>query len=271
MKPSALLSLVLLGAAGCARALHDVPPVTQLGPDILAPGPPRTGPASVDGLLAEAEGRFALRGQEGEARAAQKLFLEAARADERRVEGLLGLARSTSWSIEHESDAPKRASLASVGVEAAQMCGQRAPGNAACDYALAIALGQQARERHATGHDGLTRMVAALRRAIAGDPRLDEAGPHRVLALVYLRAPGWPAGPGDAAAGLVEARAAVTLAPDHPGNELALAEALQRNGRPDEARVAWVRAKDLATARRAVGDPDAPEWLAEAARGLGPA
>jgi tetratricopeptide (TPR) repeat protein len=156
-----------------------------------------------------------------------------------------------------------------VEVQAAQLCGDRAPSAAACDYALAIALGQQARERHATGRDGLAKMVAALRRAIASEPRLDGAGPHRVLALVYLRAPGWPAGPGDTEAGLLEAREAVILVPEHPANQLALAEALRRNGRPDEARAAYRHALELA--RGAAGDPDAPEWLAEATKGLGPA
>ena len=113
-------------------------------------------------------------------------------------------------------------------------------------------------------------MVAALRRAIASEPRLDGAGPHRVLALVYLRAPGWPAGPGDTLAGLAEARLAVTLAPEHPANQFALAEALRRNGRADEARTAYALALDLARDRGAAGDPDATEWLAEATKGPRP-
>jgi hypothetical protein len=271
LKRSAFLAVVLVTGAGCAPALHDPPPVARLGPDILPPGSVRDGPATVDRLLAEAEAVFGRRDGKDDVRAAQRLFLEAARADESRVEGLLGLARSTAWLVEHASDAEERGSLVTLGVEAAQLCAARAPANAACDYALAIALGQQARERHATGRDGLAKMVAALRRAIATDPGLDGGGPHRVLALVYLRAPGWPAGPGDSEAGLAEARAAVALFPDHPANVLALAEALRRNGRPSEALAACARAKDLANARRGAGDPDASEWLAEANRGLGPA
>jgi hypothetical protein len=271
LKRFAFLSLLPFAALGCAPALHDPPPLSRLGSDILAPGPVTADPSRVDPLLAEAEAHFAKRGNGDEARAAQRRYLEAARADESRVEGLLGLARSTSWLVEHGSEAEERGPLVSLGVEAAQLCARRAPANAACDYALAIALGQQVRERHATARDGLSRMVAALRRAAGGDPGIDDAGPHRVLALVFLRAPGWPAGPGDPEAGLVEARAAVALAPDHPGNQLALAEALRRNGQPTAARAACVRALDLAHARRAAGDPDASEWLAEATQGLGPA
>jgi hypothetical protein len=271
LKAAALLALGALVAAGCASALPGPPPVGQLGNGVLSIEPGRPEPARVDRLLIEAEARFERRERIDEARAAQRLFLQAARSDETRVEGLLGVARTTSWLVEHEEDAGERGPLVAVGVQAAQLCAERTPQAAACDYALAIALGQQARERHATGRDGLAKMVAALQRAIASEPGLDGAGPHRVLALVYLRAPGWPLGPGDAEAGLREARAAVTLAPEHPGNELALAEALRRNGHPDEARAALLRARDLALARRDVGDPEAPEWLDEAARGLGPA
>jgi hypothetical protein len=270
LKKAPLLSLALLVYAGCAPALHDPPPVSRLGPDIPAAGSAPLAPTAVNGLLAEAAVLFGRREHEGDARAAQKLFLEAARADETRVEGLLGLGRCASWRVEHESDAAARASLVLLGVQAAQLCMQRAPTNTACDYALAIALGQQARERPATGRDGAAKMIAALRRAIASDPGMDGAGPHRVLALVYLRAPGWPAGPGDAQAGLAEAREAVARAPDHPANLLALAEALRRNDQPEEARAALLKALDLAHARRAAGDPEAAGWLAEATKSLGP-
>jgi hypothetical protein len=154
-----------------------------------------------------------------------------------------------------------------VALDASQWCGRRAKGSAACDYALAQALGQQARERPATAHDGINKMVEALRRAISTEPGLDDAGPHRVLALVYLRAPGWPLGPGDAEQGLAEAREAVARSPDHPPNQLALGEGLKKNGRSVEARAAYERALSLAQARDG-DDPDAPEWVAEAEQAL---
>jgi hypothetical protein len=89
-----------------------------------------------------------------------------------------------------------------------------------------------------------------------------------VLALVLLRAPGWPAGPGDPEEALAEARAAVAIAPDAPANQLALAEALERNGQPGEARGAWERAAALAGALDLAAVPEAAGWRAEAARGL---
>ena len=252
---------------GCAPALREPPPVTRMDAGAGHASGPRSSPPDVDGLLAEGGSRFAKRPDRDEVRAAQRAFLAAAQADETRVEGLLGLARASSWLVEHEPDAAERERVVAIAIEAAQWCGRRAPGSAACDYALAQALGQQARERPSTSRDGLARMVEALERAAVAEPTLDEGGPDRVLALVRLRAPGWPLGPGDAEAALANAGRAVALTPDHPPNQLALAEALARNGRPREAVAAYERALALAREREAAGDPDAPEWAADAERG----
>jgi tetratricopeptide (TPR) repeat protein len=111
-------------------------------------------------------------------------------------------------------------------------------------------------------------MVILLREAIAADPRTDNAGPHRVLALVLLRAPGWPAGPGDQEEALHEARAAAGLFPDAAENQLALGEALAVNGRAAEARAAYERAAALAGRDAATGDPEAARWREEALAAL---
>jgi tetratricopeptide (TPR) repeat protein len=126
-----------------------------------------------------------------------------------------------------------------------------------------LALGQQARERQ------LMRCRESCRCSVIADaPRLDNAGGHRVLALLLLRAPGWPTGPGDPEAGLEHARKADELAPDHPENLLALGEALAATGNPDAARLAYQRAGALAKVRAAGGDPDAAGWAESAARAL---
>jgi hypothetical protein len=111
-------------------------------------------------------------------------------------------------------------------------------------------------------------MVTLLREAIAADPRLDEAGPHRVLALVLLRAPAWPVGPGDPEQALKEAQAAAGLFPDAAENQLALGQALAANDRAPEARAAFSRAITLADRAAAEGDPDAPRWRDEARAAL---
>jgi hypothetical protein len=109
-------------------------------------------------------------------------------------------------------------------------------------------------------------MLQHLRRAAAADPALDLAGPERVAALVLLRAPGWPLGPGDPDSGLLEARRAAARFPDHPPNQLALAEALLATGAAEAGRAAARRAVELARGLAARGDPDAAGWAAEGER-----
>ena len=257
----AVAGLAAIVASACAPALREPPPVSD-----LAPG--SSGARSAAELVRAADTAWARRGDPRQAEEAQALYLDAGAADERSVDGLLGAMRTMAFRIERERDASVRARLAQQEVQLGQWCQRRAPAEAACDYRLALALGQQAREHRSTGKDALGRMVDLLRKAIAAAPSLDSGGPHRVLALVLLRAPGWPMGPGDPEAALGEARAAAGLFPDSADNQLALAEALGKNDSPDAARAAYRRALELATAAAEAGDPDAERWRAEASTGL---
>jgi hypothetical protein len=126
-----------------------------------------------------------------------------------------------------------------------------------------VALGVQARERRTTALDALPRIVALLEQAAVDRPELEHAGPHRVLALVLVRAPGWPTGPGDKERGLEQARRAVALAPDFPPNQICLAEALAAMDEPEESREALSRAGALAREWRAAGHREADEWIEE--------
>jgi len=140
------------------------------------------------------------------------------------------------------------------------------PQAAACLYGQAIALGLEARALPARSGEILKNMLDALTRAESADPNLDEAGPARVRALVLIRAPGWPLGPGDSEAGLAAARRAVSLRPLYPANLLALAEALTKTGDASGARENYARARDAALALPAAADRD--EWLRDADQGL---
>jgi hypothetical protein len=251
----------LAGALACAPALREPPP--------LPAGPPREPGASADDLLRRADAAWARRAGPAEAEAAQDLYLQAASADEHRVDGLLGAMRAAAFRIERERDAGARGRLAAEAVQLGQWCRRRAPAGAGCAYRLAIALGQQARERPSTAVDALATMVRLLREAIALDAGLDRAGPHRVLALVLLRAPGWPLGPGDPEEGLREARAAAGLFPDDAENQLALGEALAKGGDEAGGRAAYERAAALAGREEAAGVPEAARWREEALAALG--
>jgi hypothetical protein len=105
-------------------------------------------------------------------------------------------------------------------------------------------------------------MLQTLSNVEAADPDYDHAGPARVQALVYLRAPTWPIGPGDADTGLQAARRAISRQPDYPPNLLALAEAQLKTGDENGARANYTRARDLAQALPA--GPDRDDWLRQA-------
>lgn len=269
-----LVLLSLATAAGCARALREPPPLGAIGPASAPAGSQAdsTGsapsPADVDGLLREAAASFARRPDAAAVTGALDLFLRAARSDESRVEGLLGAAEASAWLIEHEGDASRRERLATDAVQVCQWCVRRAPSSIECTYRLALAIGQQSRERSSTALDGLKQMMPLLEQVIDRAPLLDEAGGHRVMALVLLRAPGWPAGPGDPDAALEHARKADALVPENAQNLLALGEALAATDQAEAARAVYARAESAARARSSAGHPDAAEWAEAAARAL---
>ncbi len=163
---------------------------------------------------------------------------------------------------DHEPDAEIRAELAAEASRDAAACLAREPQAAACLYGRALALGLEARAHPTRAGELLKAMLGSLVDAGAADPYYDEAGPARVRALVLIRAPGWPLGPGDAEAGLVAARRAATLRPQYPPNLLALAEALAKTGDSNAARENYERARALAQALPAGTDRDG--WLREA-------
>jgi len=256
---------LLIFVAGCTSALREPPPVTEIGApkqmadaDVADPGD----------VLARAELEFDRRPDTEAVARSQALYLEAIRIDEAPAEAFLGAAQTTAWLLEHEADADRREALSVEGVQIGQHCVRLYPSEIDCTYRLALAVGQQARERPSTAVDGLDIMVELLEKIIEAAPDLDFAGGDRVLALVLLRAPGWPTGPGDPEGGLTHAQAAVGAFPDYAPNQLVLAEALLENGRREEARQAFERSAELAGSRRNAGDPDAAEWLAEAEQAL---
>ncbi len=163
---------------------------------------------------------------------------------------------------DHEPDSKIRGELAAEASRDAEACLSLEPQSAACLYGRAVALGLNARAHPTRAGEFLSDMLDMLARAESADPDYDEAGPARVRALVLIRAPGWPLGPGDAEAGLAAARRAVTLRPLYPPNLLALAEALAKTGDGSAARETYARAQDAALALPAAADRD--QWLREA-------
>lgn len=181
-----------------------------------------------------------------------------------RVQALYRQIRGVLRELAAEPSAKKRAALAREAVELGRRCDRRAPGDPRCDYGLALALGVQAREAPSTAFDSLPVIVELLQRAAAADPFLDHAGPERVLALLLVRAPGWPAGPGDPETGLETARRATERVPGYAPNWLVLAEAAGAMGEIDERRRAAEKARTLADEAAGAGEEDAAGWKREA-------
>lgn len=167
---------------------------------------------------------------------------------------------------DQQGDAKVREALAADAVQKSNACLALAPQDAGCLYYNGVALGLDARAHPTRALDTLKSMLKALAAADEKDPNFDDAGPSRVRALVLIRAPGWPLGPGDPEAGLAAAKKAVALKPDYPPNVLALAEALAKNDDAGGAQTSYRHARQLAEASPA--GPDRDDWIKQADAGL---
>jgi hypothetical protein len=119
-----------------------------------------------------------------------------------------------------------RARLAQAGIDACNSALSLDANCAQAHYFLALNLGQLAQTKTLGALRIVTRIEAAFLAALAADPSVDNAGPDRGLGLLYLEAPGWPTSIGDRTKARRHLERCVELAPTHPGNRLALAEAL---------------------------------------------
>lgn len=253
---------MILLVTGCRSALREPP-----GLESLAPGPPAASEEEADEWTGRAESRFAERTPDAVEEAAD-LWTRVAAGQPTRVEPLLNAVRARLWLADHEDGTAARRQQSLAAVQTAQWCTTRAPADPRCDYWLAAALGIQARERRSTALDALPRIIELFRTAADGDPALEHGGPDRALALTYVQAPGWPAGPGDPDLGLEHALRAVEIDPTFPPNHLALGDALDAVDDPGGSRKSYEKALVLARERAAAGDPDAPDWVEAAKRAL---
>ena len=253
---------LITGLPSCRSALREPPGLQE-----LCSGAPASTPEQAEALCEQAATCFARRTWDDVAHAAE-LWTRAAAGAPERVEPLIEAVRARIWLSDHADDDAIRLQQIVSAVQTAQWCPRRAPGDPRCDYWLGAALGIQARERRSTALDALPKIVELFQSAVEGDPTIEHGGPDRALALTYLRAPGWPTGPGDPDLGLEHARRAVDLNPDYPPNQLALAEALAAVDEPEASRAAYETG--LAKARGMDRDehPEAAEWIEEAEHAL---
>ena len=257
-----VLTGVVVLLSGCVSALKEPPSLEELAGSsrMLSPG-------EIDQHRERAQAKYDQR-RVAPVRDAARLWTAVAQASPDELDDLIWALRARIWLAEHEPKSGARERASTAAVQTAQWCGRRSPENPRCLYWLGAALGVQARERRSTALDALPLIVDLFEQALEADPFLDEAGPNRALALVYLRAPAWPAGPGDPDLALEHARLAVELRPDYPPNSLALGEALVAVEEYDDAFRAYVRALELADESKARGVIDAKQWVRTAEEGV---
>ena len=254
-----LVVLLALGAVGCASALREPPSLETIASEAQA----EQGEAPLD----EAQELWDQRTLESVQQAAEQ-FQSAVDNEDLQKDAIIGATRSKLWIADHHEESDVRLENATESVDLAQWCGRVDPQEIECDYLLALALGLQAQERRTTAMDALPRVVELLEKVIDNAPLLDSAGGHRVLALVFLRAPGWPAGPGDHDLGLEQAQRAVELMPGHPPNQMALGEALRKLDEREQSKLAYLKAQEQARQLVEQGNPDAAEWVELATKAL---
>jgi hypothetical protein len=155
---------------------------------------------------------------------------------------LVASVRRDSDLIAHSSDAAERTRLLAAATENARQCVAVAPQSGACLYAQAQVLGLTARERPTQAVARLKQMLSSLTQAEALDPGFDHAGPARLSAVVLLRAPGWPLGPGDPDAAVMAAQRAVDRDAAYPPNLITLAQAQAKTDATAAARATFAKA-----------------------------
>jgi tetratricopeptide (TPR) repeat protein len=131
------------------------------------------------------------------------------------------------WA-EFASHSSQRALLAHEGIAAAKLAVEREPESAAAHFYLAMNKGQLARTKTLGALPLVREMERSFQRAIALEPKFDNAAADRSLGMLYLDAPGWPTSIGNKSKARKHLERAVELCPEYPTNHLALMNAYLR-------------------------------------------
>ena len=144
----------------------------------------------------------------------------------------LALVQGDSDLIDTEKYATGRSRLVADARAQAEHCLALAPQDGQCLYARGIVYGLAAREQPVLAASMLKSMLDSLAKAEAVSPGIDHAGPARLQAIVLLRAPSWPLGPGDVEAAVAAAKRAVGIEPTFAANQDILREAQKKLATP---------------------------------------
>lgn len=292
---SVLLAWALCPAAACAPSLAELR--ASIPPEATRPDAVRKMEGDWQGMAAAAERLCQPMASLEQRRLGMALAMEAAKADagpsstgEDAFRQLhLQAARCAVLVAELETDPAAMVAAADAGIAHAVKAGSKSallakegaesPGvGPSAEGKVDGSAGQPPMDRTAAHAaychavlTGLTMKVAgmgeamkllgeevALLEAAQAVPEADLGGPLRILGFVLLKAPAWPAGPGDLDRSLELLEKAAALYPSHPLNHLILAQALAEDGREEEARASLARG--MALADESVWGPAAALW-----------
>ncbi len=233
------------------------------GPAPLALPPPADDPLAaltdLAGLLAAGERLCQPLADRAHQRLGLRAALAARERDATNRAAALTVARCCHLLADGEVDPAQLLSLTDTGMAAAAAAGD----DPEASYLKALNLGLHVRQGGLEAVGRLEELIAALERAGAA-PTLDQGGPLRVLGMLLLQAPPWPAGPGDLEAALELLTRAVTDFPGHPLNHLFYSAALRESGDHAGANAALARAQALLDER--LWGEVAARWQREAER-----
>ncbi len=219
-------------------------------------------PEDVSTLKTEAASAFVDAGPVETVNVSLRIGCKAVRAEPRDAEARYLACRSCYWLMEYGEVPvcynPEKNKLQAV--ECSEHCRaavRRDPGNPLYTYLLGATMGMELRHAFITTQMlNLSSLIDTLERSVELDAGVDEGGPLRLLGTLYLRAPPWPRGPGDAERALELLEQAVEEHPEHPLNHFFYAEALLDDEEPEDAMEAIEEA-------RARIDPEILHWRAE--------
>lgn len=152
----------------------------------------------------------------------------------RTVDTMVRRARAILFIAEPRPGEDETLAWAEAGEELSRQIVERAPGRVEGHYYEALFIGLKAREKSVPkALLLLPRMASRARRAMEIDQTYDDAGPLRLMGMLLITAPPWPASVGDTDEGLELLERAVALS-DYPRNRLLLAKSLIEDDEPED-------------------------------------
>ncbi|MCU0665366.1 MAG: hypothetical protein MUC50_23950, partial [Myxococcota bacterium] len=133
------------------------------------------------------------------------------------------MAKACFLLAELEPGQERRSAWLEKGQISAQRAVRARPDRVEGTYYLAVIIGRQAEELGLSALPRVRRVEELGLKAMALDPKFENAGPYRLLAMVYAKAPPWPASIGDTDRALELAQQGVKVV-DYPLNHYILAE-----------------------------------------------